>query len=591
MNTFYSLIIFFIYLTSSIYAQTIFVTDDNQLRSAVNSAQPGDTIIVRDGSFDTDGSITIRNHGSEGKPIVIMSETLSGVEFINESYFDFRKCSYFVLSGFVFSSVNVTAVKLQASHHIRLTNNIFRIKESESLKWIVVGGIWDDAYAYSHDNRIDHNVFEGKSYPGNYITIDGSSEPTYKVSQRDTIDHNYFYNNNPRAENEKESIRIGWSELSASSGYTVVEYNLFEECNGDPEIISVKTCDNIIRYNTFRRSKGTLSLRHGNRSYVYGNFFLGEGIEGTGGIRVYGDDHKIYNNYFEGLTGTRWDAPITLTNGDYDGGTNYSKHFRINRAVIVFNTIVNNRNGIEIGFTNNGKYSKPPRDVVFANNIVTGNENNLVEIITSPVNMMWNNNILFADNGSSVGFDFNPDQAAISDPFLWSDGEIYRQSDSSISIDSAEGDWSFIVEDFEGQDRTERFDIGADEFSSLPITNKPLTIDDVGPVSDSVQTIVYDTDYTIQKDFMLYQNYPNPFNPNTIIKYKIPITDMNPGEGLSVTLNIYNLLGEEVYKYMNRNPKPGTHEYLFNAAKLPSGIYLYKLSFGNTISKKMILVK
>ncbi|MEL6824276.1 MAG: chondroitinase-B domain-containing protein, partial [Calditrichota bacterium] len=47
--------------------------------------------------------------------------------------------------------------------------------------------------------------------------------------------------------------------------------------------MSVKTCDNIIRYNTFRRSKGTLSLRHGNRNVVDGNFFLGEGKEGTGG--------------------------------------------------------------------------------------------------------------------------------------------------------------------------------------------------------------------------------------------------------------------------------------------------------------------
>ena len=53
--------------------------------------------------------------------------------------------------------------------------------------------------------------------------------------------------------------------MSLSSGYTVVEFNLFEDCDGDPEIVSVKSCDNIIRHNTFLKSYGTLSLRHGNK--------------------------------------------------------------------------------------------------------------------------------------------------------------------------------------------------------------------------------------------------------------------------------------------------------------------------------------
>lgn len=89
-----------------------------------------------------------------------------------------------------------------------------------------------------------------------------------------------------------------------SSGYTKIEQNLFENCDGDPERVFVKTCDNIIRYNTFLSSKGTVCLRNGNRTVVNGNYFLGQGKEGTGGIRFQGDEYKIYNNYFEGLTGT-----------------------------------------------------------------------------------------------------------------------------------------------------------------------------------------------------------------------------------------------------------------------------------------------
>src|SRR5690606_3503188 len=220
--------------------------------------------------------------------------------------------------------------------------------------WIVIGGTYNLTEPESFNNRIDHNIFEEKHKPGNFITIDGSPEPNAKSSQFDRIDHNYFKNIGPRVENEMEAVRIGWSEMSLSSGYTIVEHNLFENCDGDPEIISVKTCDNIIRNNTFISCQGSLVLRHGNRNVVEGNFFIGNKKNGTGGVRFYGDDHKIFNNYFEGLTGTTWDAAITVTNGDADyPSSNLSKHFRPRRTVIAFNTMINNDHNIEIGYTNN----------------------------------------------------------------------------------------------------------------------------------------------------------------------------------------------------------------------------------------------
>ncbi len=144
----------------------------------------------------------------------------------------------------------------------------------------MVGGYYADPSLLSHHNRIDHNIFRDKQTLGNFITIDGGDV----VSQHDRIDHNYFYNIGPRAENEKEAIRVGWSELSLTDGYTVIEYNLFERCDGDPEIVSIKSSKDTVRYNTFRASQGSLTLRHGNGSVVYGNFFLGEGREGTGGV-------------------------------------------------------------------------------------------------------------------------------------------------------------------------------------------------------------------------------------------------------------------------------------------------------------------
>jgi len=562
-------VMIFLSFSLSMSAQVIFVQNENQLKSAVNSASPGDTIVVKEGNFDTDGSVTIRNNGTAEAPIVIMAETMNGTNLVNESYFDFRKCSYITISGFTFSSTDVTAVKLQASHHIRITNNIFRINETESVKWILVGGIWDDPNALSHDNKIDHNIFENKTQPGNFITIDGTPDPTYISSQRDTIEYNYFRNNNPRAENEKESIRVGWSELSASSGNTVIQYNLFEDCNGDPEVISVKTCDNIVRYNTFIRCQGTVCLRHGNRSVVHGNFFLGEEVTGTGGIRLYGDDHLIFNNYFEGLTGTTWDAPLTLTNGDYDGGTNYSKHWRIKRAKIVFNTLVNNTNGIEIGYSNNGKYSKPPQDVVISNNIISGNKNDLVKIISTPASMTWQNNIMFATGTASLGTNFSQEEAKLVDPLLVWEENIYRISDVSPAIDSASGEWSYVVDDMDGQLRDGTPDIGADEFSTLEIVNKLLTPEDVGPV-EKKPTSFSENSGVASKSFLLRGNYPNPFNNSTKIAFVLNQTS-------NVTVKIYNILGKKIATLLEKKLTNGEYVVTWNASGESSGIYFVKV--------------
>ncbi len=86
-------------------------------------------------------------------------------------------------------------------------------------------------------------------------------------------------------------------------------------------------------------------------------------------------------------------------------------------------------------------------------------------------------------------------------------------------------------------------------------------------------------------NFYLNQNYPNPFNPSTNINFSIP------NSGL-VTLKIYDILGREVFDLLNDNISAGNHTILFNASNLSSGIYIYRLTYGNlSISKCMMLLK
>ena len=89
----------------------------------------------------------------------------------------------------------------------------------------------------------------------------------------------------------------------------------------------------------------------------------------------------------------------------------------------------------------------------------------------------------------------------------------------------------------------------------------------------------------IKEEYFLRQNYPNPFNPSTIISYAIKDAGF-------VNLTIYNSLGQKVAVLVNEHQNIGNYNEIFNATKLPNGIYFYTLKankWSNT--RKMLLLK
>ncbi|MFA5668930.1 MAG: cohesin domain-containing protein [Balneolaceae bacterium] len=89
----------------------------------------------------------------------------------------------------------------------------------------------------------------------------------------------------------------------------------------------------------------------------------------------------------------------------------------------------------------------------------------------------------------------------------------------------------------------------------------------------------------IPSNYALNQNYPNPFNPNTNISFDLP-------ESGFVRLEVFNMLGQKVQTIISQNMVAGSHKIVFDASRLSSGFYLYRLqskSFLNT--KKMVLIK
>jgi hypothetical protein len=86
-------------------------------------------------------------------------------------------------------------------------------------------------------------------------------------------------------------------------------------------------------------------------------------------------------------------------------------------------------------------------------------------------------------------------------------------------------------------------------------------------------------------EFMLYQNYPNPFNPETVIRFRLPVTGF-------ISLKVYDVLGKEVAVLLNEEKEAGVHTIEFSGRNLSSGIYTYRLSMGSSpLTKKMILLR
>ncbi|MEM7786151.1 MAG: chondroitinase-B domain-containing protein [Bacteroidota bacterium] len=547
--------------------RVVTVASGSALEDALENARPGDVIEMANGTYDI-GLVSIREGGVEGHPVTVRAQTVGGVTLTGESAFAIKQAAHVTIQGFVFASTDVTAVKLESASHARITQNVFRLGETASLKWIVVGGTSDLWVPFSDHNRIDHNRFEDKAELGNFITIDGSEPPNALSSQYDRIDHNHFLRTGPRATNEKEAVRVGWSAMSLSSGFTTVEHNLFEACDGDPEIISVKTSDAVVRYNTFRRSQGTLSVRHGNRTLVEGNVFLGEGREGTGGIRFYGDDHVIVNNVMTGLTGTRFDAPLAVTNGDADYGstTDLTRHFTPQRALIAHNTLVGNTHGIEIGYTGSG-YTRPPRQITFANNVVEGAEADLIHVYTAPTAPTWRGNLMWPTGTAALGVTAPEAQIRVADPGLAGGDLPWLLAAGSPAIDAAASGPGAPALDVQGQTRVTP-DVGADEYDpSAPVLYAPLTAADVGP--EAVGATASEPRDPARRGLSLALAGPNPVRTRTTLLLTVEAA-------ASVEVALFDALGRRVAVLHEGPLAAGGHPLALDAASLASGVYLVR---------------
>jgi hypothetical protein len=104
-------------------------------------------------------------------------------------------------------------------------------------------------------------------------------------------------------------------------------------------------------------------------------------------------------------------------------------------------------------------------------------------------------------------------------------------------------------------------------------------------LTEKVSTSIDENLTTLPVEYALNQNYPNPFNPTTTIRYQLP-------QAGHVTLVVYNILGQQVASLVDGQISAGIHSVAFDANRLASGVYLYRIQAGNYVEvRKMLLIK
>ena len=295
-------------------AITIPVKNIDELNAANKKALPGDTIILQNGEWK---NVTIRLNctATKGSPITVKAQTPGKVLITGNSKLQIGG-SYIIVEGLYFTNgysggddvISFRIDSKQLANNCRVTNttvnNFNNPKRMDENNWVIF---------YGKNNRLDHCSFLDKKNMGVLLAVVLDDERSRENFH--SIDHNYFGRRPPLASNGGEIIRVGVSQHCQFNSNTQIKNNFFEQCDGETEIISIKSCSNIVEGNVFKECQGSVVLRHGDNNLVSANYFLGNDKPGSGGVRVINKGQKVVNNFFYKCRGVDFRSPLAIMNG------------------------------------------------------------------------------------------------------------------------------------------------------------------------------------------------------------------------------------------------------------------------------------
>jgi len=448
----------------------IMVNNPVELSNAVAQAKAGDNIVLANGIWK-DVQIKFIGKGTKDNPITIKAETEGEVFVEGVSNLIFGG-EYLEVSGLHFRngyspSKNVIAFRLDEStiaNNCKVTNCVIidfnKLQRDNDDLWVQF---------YGRHNELSNCYIAGKTNGGPTVRVDLKGVQSIKNYHK--IINNHFGPRPRKGGARGETIQLGSSFTSMSPSNTTIANNLFEECNGEVEIISSKTNFNEIKNNVFYKSEGSVVTRHGNYCSIDGNYFIGDGEnENFGGIRIINTGHWVTNNYFFNLKGKSFRSPLAVMNGIPKSPLN--RYNQVTDVVVAFNTYVNCSSPWQFGVgTNIAQADVLPKSEIrsarairttVANNVVY-NEKGLESIVVEndkADGVLFKNNIV--DNKGVKFNDFNGGITAASLALKNIADNIAIPTGIPSEVEVFNGfDFNTIKKDLFGKSRKDNNSIGA----------------------------------------------------------------------------------------------------------------------------------
>jgi len=131
--------------------------------------------------------------------------------------------------------------------------------------------------------------------------------------------------------------------------------------------------------------------------------------------------------------------------------------------------------------------------------------------------------------------------------------------------------------------------------AQIPINEGDAVYDPLYPYGYGLSytnDVVKTPDESKRNAFELFQNFPNPFNPTTVVSYHLPAGQAGLSAVSNVRLVVYDILGREVAVLVDERKVPGSYEVTFDGSSLSSGIYFYRITAGNFVqTRRMVVLK
>ncbi len=391
-------LVLFLFVLTSLNAKTYKAVDVSQFNNYVKSIVAGDSIILANGVWK-DVQFKLKGIGEPDKFIYLVAETPGKVSIEGKSRLQLSG-QYLFVSGLTFVNgctpksvvIEFRTSSTEFAYNSTLNQCVidkFNQPKDSADHWVGI---------YGKKNTVEYCYFGGKSNEGTTLVV--WPNDSNSTNNGHLIYRNYFGARPRLGSNGGETIRIGTSQVCHLSSGTIVDGNYFERCNGETEIISNKSGDNIIANNTFLECEGSVVLRHGNNATVSGNWFIGNGKINTGGVRVINEGHKIFNNYFYKLAGDEFRSGLAIMNAIPDSPAN--GYAPVKNVVFTNNTYYDCAFpwAFGVGFGERNRIVKPESTLLLNNLVYCPNTAELIKYYDTSDGIRMDNNIMINASGT-----------------------------------------------------------------------------------------------------------------------------------------------------------------------------------------------